>query len=159
MRLWLAIQAFFKALKEPEKAVQFIDDPVKKTEKSDLSHLKLLTLLQDSGRIIDFLKEDISSFSDAQVGAVVRKIHQDCGKSLEEFVAIRPIIEEPEGSMITISAGFNPSEMKIVGKVNDAFPLKGKIVHRGWKATKRSLPKKSGEHSGEFLCPAEIEVR
>jgi len=159
MRLWLAIKAFFKAFKEPEKALLFIEEPVGKNEKSDPSHLRLLSILQQSGRMIDFLKEDISSYSDAQVGAAVRKIHLDCGKSLEEFVAIRPIMDEAEGSIITISSGYNPSEMKIVGKVNDTFPLKGHIIHRGWKACKRSLPKKSGEQAGELLSPAEIEVR
>ncbi len=159
MRLWLAIKAFFKALKEPEKAIQFVEEPVSKVDKSDPSHLRLLSILQESGRMIDFLKEDITSYSDAQVGAAVRKIHHDCGKSLEEFVAIRPIMDEAEGSVITISAGYNPSEIKIVGKVDDTFPLNGHIIHRGWKACKRSLPKKSGVQAGELLSPAEIEVR
>lgn len=158
MGLWLAFKAFIKALREPHKAIQFVEEPSIKNEKSDPSHLRLLSMLQQSGRMIDFLKEDISSFTDAQVGVAVRKIHQDCSQCIEELVAIRPIMEEPEGGVITISAGYNPSEIKLIGNVKDQFPLKGQIIHRGWKACKRSLPKNSGEQTGELLSPAEIEV-
>ena len=121
--------------------------------------MRLLALLQQSGRLIDFLKEDIAAFSDEQVGAAVRKIHQDCRQSLEELVTIRPVMEENEGAKVKIAAGYDASHIKIVGKVKSDPPFTGVIVHRGWKAHKRSLPKKVGEQANEVLCPAEIEVR
>jgi hypothetical protein len=34
---------------------------------ADYSHLRLLGYLQQGSRLVDFLKEDISAFSDAQV--------------------------------------------------------------------------------------------
>lgn len=158
MGLMLAIKAFFKALKEPEKALNFVEEKPVKVDSNDQSHLRLLALLQHSGRLIDFLKEDIVAFNDSQVGAAVRKIHEDCRKSLEDVVTIRPVMEEPEGTMIHVPKGYNPSTMKVVGKVKGEPPFTGILVHRGWKAHKLSLPKKTGDHS-EIICPAEIEVR
>jgi hypothetical protein len=161
MRLWLAIKAFFKVLCEPEKAQLLFEEKPQEQEEgvADQSHLRLLTLLQQSGRLIDFLKEDISTFSDAQVGAAVRKIHQDCSRSIEELVTIRPVMEENEGAKVNVPVGYDASQIKIVGKVSNDPPFTGVIVHRGWKAHKRSLPKKVGEQMNDILCPAEVEVR
>lgn len=170
MSLILACKAFIKALRDPKGAQLFLDGNIlnhsinksqnrSQLESSDQSHLRLLSLLQHSGRLIDFLKEDISSFDDAQIGAVVRKIHEDCSKSLEEMVTIRPIMDENEGTKITIQQGYDPSRIKVVGKVNGEPPFNGILVHRGWKAHKRSLPKKLGEQASEVICPAEVEVR
>ena len=161
MGLGLAIKAFFKALKEPEKAKDFIEgrESMKQQESLDQSHLRLLAILQRSGRFIDFLKEDIASFTDAQVGSAVRKIHQDCGKLIEEMVTIRPLRTEEEGSMVQVPKGYDPSEIKIVGNVKGEPPFTGKLIHRGWKVHKRSLPKKTGEMNVDVICPAEIEVK
>jgi hypothetical protein len=159
MGLGLAFRAFLKAFKEPEKAEQFLkDEPLKQIESGDLSHLRLLYYLQQD-RLIDFLKEDLTAYSDAQVGSAIRKIHQDCSQSLEELVTIRPLKEEPEGSLVQIPKGYNPSEIKLVGHVKGEGPYTGILVHRGWKAHKRSLPKKTGEFSTDVICPAEIEVK
>lgn len=160
MGLIIAFRTFLKALKEPKKAQEFLDEaPKKQIEQSDQSHLRLLAILQQSGRLIDFLKEDIASFTDAQVGAAVRKIHQDCGKSLEDVVTIRPVLDENEGATIKVVPGYDPSTIKVVGKVKGEPPFSGILVHKGWKAHKRSLPKKLGEQSNEVISPAEIEVR
>lgn len=160
MGLLLAFKAFFKALKQPKEAEKFLlPIPEKKEELKDYSHLRLLSLLQESGRLIDFLKEDITSYSDAQIGAAVRKIHQDCGKSIEEWVTIRPLLEEKEDSMITIPKGYDPSSIKIVGKVKGEAPYTGTVVHTGWKAHKKSLPKSTGSQNHEIIAPAEVEVR
>ncbi|MFI0435699.1 MAG: DUF2760 domain-containing protein [Parachlamydiaceae bacterium] len=157
----LAFKAFIKALKEPEKAEQFINQTqaLKELEGSDQSHLRLLHSLQQAGRLIDFLKEDIGPFSDAQVGAAVRKIHQDCGQIIEELVTIRPLKEESEGMTVQVAKGYNPAEIKIVGNVKGEPPFSGILVHRGWKAQKRSLPKKSGDQTSDVICPAEVEIK
>lgn len=157
--MWIACKAFFRALKDPKKAREFLEGVPEKKEKSDHSHLRLLHLLQESSRLIDFFKEDISSFNDAQVGAAVRKIHTDCGKSLEEFLAIRPVMEENEGQQVEIPEGYDPAAIKIVGKVKGHPPFKGRLVHKGWRANKRSLPKQVGELSVEVIQPAEVEIQ
>lgn len=161
MRLITAIKVFIKALKEPQWARDFLagkqsSDHLKKQE--ELEHLRFLGLLQRSGRFIDFLKEDIGPYSDQQVGAVVRRVHQQCGESLEEVVTIRPLFTEDEGSEVVIPKGYDPAEVKIVGQVKQEGPYKGKIVHRGWRAHKRTLPKQAGQGDPSVLCPAEIEV-
>lgn len=159
MGLGLACKAFIKAFKEPEKAAQFLEESTpKKIETNDQSHLRLLTFLQQGGRLIDFLKEDITPFSDAQVGAAVRKIHQDSAQALEELVTIRPLRDEQEGSMIQVPKGYNPSDIKVVGKIKGEPPFSGTLVHRGWKAQKRSLPK-TNEQPSEVICPAEVEIK
>lgn len=160
MGIGLAFKAFMKALKEPVQARQFLEgEPPKQVESSDPSHLRFLAYLQQGGRLIDFLKEDIAPFSDAQVGAAVRKIHQDCAQTMEELVTIRPLRDEQEGATIHIPKGFNPAEIKIIGKVKGEPPYAGTLVHRGWKAQKRSLPKKTAEQMAEVICPAEVEIR
>src|SRR6478672_1510879 len=35
-------------------------------------------LLQDKGRLVDFLMEDVNSYDDTQVGAAARVVHQGC---------------------------------------------------------------------------------
>lgn len=166
MGLVLAVKAFCKALSHREEAERFVcgekvgdqstqDLPAKE----DRSHLSFLYLMQHSGRLIDFLKEDISPYSDAQIGAAVRKVHADCGKSLEEYISIRPIFEGSEGVNISVPEGYDPSEVKVVGKVTGQAPYKGILRHKGWKAHKLSLPKKLSEFTGQVLAPAEVEIQ
>lgn len=156
----LAFQAFIKAFKEPEKAQQFVEGNLpKQVETTDLAHLRLLHYLQQSSRLIDFLKEDIKEFTDAQVGAAVRKIHQDCAQAVEELVTIRPLREEAEGTLIQIPKGYNPTEIKIIGKIKGEPPFTGILVHRGWKAQKRSLPKKTELPLSEVIASAEVEIK
>lgn len=155
----IAIQAFMKAWKEPQKAKEFLQDEPKQLESSDPSHLRLLSLLQQSGRLIDFLKEDITGFSDDQIGGAVRQIHEDSAKTLEEFVTIRPVRDENEGSIIRIEKGYDPSLIKVVGKVSGEPPYSGVLIHKGWKAHKKSLPKKIGKQTSEVIYPAEVELK
>ena len=165
MGLLVALKAFTKALSNKQAALDFLGK--KSTQKSVTdkqqeqppSHLDLLTLLQKSGRLIDFLKENIDTYNDAQVGAAVRQIHQQCGEVLEEVVTIRPVMEQEEGKKITVPQGYGSSEIKVVGNVVGNPPFEGVLRHKGWKAHKISLPK--GQHSGkrEVLSPAEVEVK
>jgi len=114
MSFMLALKAFFKAWKEPLKAQAFLNETEKKIEvqSKDHSHLRLLALLQQSGRLIHFFQEDIHDFTDAQVGAAVRLIHQDCGKSLEELVPIRPLMPEKQGSTGPVPIACHPAAIK-----------------------------------------------
>jgi len=165
MRLVTAFKAFFRAFKDPVIAEKLLElkapEPksLPSTASGDYSHLRLLSLMQESSRLVDFLKEDLSSFDDAQIGAAARKIHEECGKCLEDLVTVRPLMEENEGSKITIPQDYDPSKIKVVGKIKGSPPYTGILVHKGWKAHKRSLPKKIGDQIAEVISPAEIEVR
>jgi hypothetical protein len=161
MGLILGVRAFFKALREPEKAQEFVDDKPKEVpavEFTDKSHLRLLTMLQQSSRLVDFLMEDIAAYDDAQVGAAVRKIHEDSRQCLEELVTIRSVIDENEGATITVPRGYDPIKLKVVGHVRGEPPFVGVVIHKGWEAHKSSLPQKVGKQLGKVISPAEIEV-
>lgn len=167
-RLMMAFRSFFKAWKKPEEATKFLQGPKEVTSKealassekptSDTAHLRLLAALQEEGRFLDFLKEDISSFSDEEVGASVRKIHKDCQQVIEKLVTVRPVLQEDEGSKIHIPVGYNSSSIKVVGFVKGEPPFEGILIHKGWRADKRSLPKKYVE-SSQVIYPAEVEIK
>lgn len=151
MRLMRALKAFFQAFKKPQEEVS--------VKSSDLAHLRLLALLQKEGRLIDFLKEEIVGYTDAQVGAAVRSIHAQCRECLEEFVTLRPLLSEDEGAVITIPKGYDPSVIKVIGRVKGEPPYQGVLRHKGWKAHKESLPKTTIQGERSVVCPAEIEVK
>ncbi|CDZ80289.1 hypothetical protein BN1013_00797 [Candidatus Rubidus massiliensis] len=164
MSFILACKAFIKAWKNPEKAKIFLEDSNLKTEDTktnvvENTHLRLLGMLQQNGRFIDFIKEDISQFTDEQIGAVARQIHQDCAKCLEEYVTIRPLLQENEGDSIQIAKGYDANQIKLIGNIKGEPPYTGTLVHKGWKAHKRSLPKKIGEFDQDIIYSAEIEIR
>lgn len=150
-RAW---QAFCKAWKSEEMCAL----PKASVTEEDLSHLRFLTLLQQSGRLLDFLKEDLSSYTDAQVGAAARKMHADCNKVVEEWITVRPIRSEEEGATITLPKGYDPHQFKLVGKIKGEPPYVGTLVHKGWKAHKQALPKNAGNGTS-ILQPAEVEMR
>src|SRR5688500_3531423 len=47
-------------------------------EKEHASALYLLGMLQREGRVVDFLQEEVATFSDAEVGAAARIVYQGC---------------------------------------------------------------------------------
>ena len=67
--------------------------------------LQLLALLQREGRLIDFLKQDIEAFSDADVGAAARVVHEGCRKALDSHAHIDPIRNEAEGQPLELPGG------------------------------------------------------
>ena len=79
-------------------------------------------------------------------------------KCLDELMAIKPVLEDAEGSSIHIPDGFNPSEIKLIGRIKGKPPFKGTIRHKGWKASKLVLPKQLKRTNNEVLMPAEVEV-
>ena len=120
--------------------------------------LQLLALLQREGRFIDFLKEDVSSFSDEEIGAAARVVHQGCVKALDEHLSIEPIREESEGEPVTLSAGFNAAEVRVTGNVVGEPPFRGTVQHRGWKVSKVELPKLTEDHDVSVIAAAEVEL-
>jgi hypothetical protein len=122
--------------------------------------LTLLSVLQREGRLIDFLKEPISGYSDAQIGAAVRGIHEDCGKVLERLFALEPLRAESEGSQVTVPAGYDPGQVRLVGNLPEGGPFKGTLQHPGWRATKAAMPEWNGrEESALVVAPCEIEIK
>jgi hypothetical protein len=122
--------------------------------------ITLLAALQREGRFVDFLKEELSGFSDAQIGAVARDLHRDCGKVVERMFAIQPLLSDAEGASVEVPSGFDAGRYRLVGNVGGTPPFRGALVHHGWQATACELPDwVGGEGSARVVAAAEVEVR
>jgi hypothetical protein len=138
---------------EPQKPVP----PVLK-ETSPEAALQLLGLLQRDARLIDFTMENLTNYSDAEIGAAARVVHEGCKKVLSEHFTIEPIRQESEGSRITLNQGFDAAATRLTGNVVGQAPFHGNLTHRGWRATDTRLPKLTESHDATVIAPAEVEL-
>ena len=120
--------------------------------------LRLLSLLQQEGRLIDFLKEDIDAYGDAQIGAAVRSIHAGCRKALSERIELERIFAAEDGSQVTVESGFDPAAVRLTGNVSGTPPFRGTLQHGGWRASKVALPHSPGDTDPTIVAPAEVEI-
>ncbi len=168
-RLRLAFGAFFRIIADPSVAIRaeqlgasrpIATPPAAPSFEKALpdAALQLLGLLQQEGRFIDFLEEDVASFADADVGAAARVVHAGCRKVVHDLFTIVPVRNEPEGSRITLQAGFDPSSIRLTGNVVGKPPFSGSLVHRGWRATHVRLPQVAAGHDTKILASAEVEL-
>lgn len=127
-------------------------------EPSPESALLLLGLFQSEARFVDFIKEDLTPYSDAEIGAAARIVHEGCRKVLEEHFEIVPILPQEEESTVTIPEGFDPARIRLVGHIVGSPPFRGKLVHRGWEVKEVELPQLSKGHRVEIIAPAEVEL-
>ena len=172
-RLGLAFKCFFSVLagnpvpeealpeQEAPKALPAPEPP--KIEKEDESKrvaaaIQMLSLLQNEGRLLDFLMEDIGAYSDDQIGAAVRNIHKDCRAVLEERLGLSPVLDEEEEASVTVEEGFDPSRIRLMGNVTGQPPFSGVLRHHGWQATAVNIPKQPEGHDLTVIAPAEVEL-
>lgn len=121
--------------------------------------ITLLAALQREARFVDFVKEPLAGYSDAQVAAAARDIHRDCGAVLERFFGLVPIVAQQEGSPVEVPAGYDPARYRLTGNVTGEPPYRGRLIHPGWEATRCELPTWSGsEGSVRVVAPVEVEV-
>lgn len=120
-----------------------------------------LATLQEKGRLVDFLEDDIASYTDAQVGAAARVVHQGCKAVLHDYFRIAPVRAENEGTKVTVAAGYAADEYRLVGKISGQAPFSGTLMHRGWKAESVNLPRvlRTGDDRLPTIAPAEVELR
>jgi hypothetical protein len=149
-RAWSVREA--KALPAPAHA------PTPSHATDATSALQLLSLLQREGRLVDFLQQDVATFSDADVAAAARVVHEGCRKALSSHVTVEAVRTEGEGARVTLAAGFDADQVKLVGDVKGEPPYTGVLRHRGWRAAKIDLPRLVGEHDARVLAPAEVEL-
>ena len=122
--------------------------------------ITLLAALQREGRFVDFARENLTPYSDAQIGAAVRDVHKGCAKALERMFGILPVLEQPEGTKIEISPETAGDMVTLVGNVAGTPPYRGTIQHAGWKISKCELPQWTGnEASVNLIAAAEVEVK
>jgi hypothetical protein len=119
--------------------------------------LHVLSLLQRDGRLIDFLAEDLAGFSDAEIGAAARTVHEGCKKALDTYLQLEPVLRDAEGATVTVSAGFDPATIRLTGNVVGSPPFRGALRHHGWRATKATFPPPP-THDPKIIAPAEVEL-
>jgi hypothetical protein len=133
--------------------------PVNTARFAERGAVQMLAILQRQGRLIDFLREDLQMYDDAQIGAAVRTIHQESRQALDEHVKLEPIFSEAEGSMISVPSGFDPHAIRLTGSVVGEPPFRGELRHRGWRVVSIDLPQPSdGREQQQILAAAEVEV-
>ena len=120
--------------------------------------LHLLSLLQREGRLVDFLDENLKDYDDAQIGAAVRSIQENCRKALKKYLKIEAVIDREEGEEIEVEKGFDASAIKLTGNVSGEPPFKGALQHRGWRVGQFDLPTLSGSPDPAVITPAEVEI-
>jgi hypothetical protein len=118
-------------------------------------------LLQEKGRLVDFLMEDVAPYDDKQVGAAARVIHQGCREVLNDSFKITPISQAEEGSRITVPASYAADEYRLLGKISGDPPFTGTLLHKGWKTESVKLPRilKSDEKRLPSIAPAQVELK
>ena len=155
-RFWLALQAFWRTLTDPEFAgrVQPLFQPV-----IHGPDLRVLAVLQRDGRLIDFLQEEIDGYADAQIGAAVRDIHRGCRKALNEYLKLEPVMIGVEDQTVTVPADFDPAAIRLIGNVQGSPPFQGVLKHHGWRARAVQLPAlPAARDDSSVLSPAEVEI-
>lgn len=120
--------------------------------------LRLLALLQQEGRLVDFLEEDLAPYSDVQIGSAVRTIHSGCRAVLKERLELAPILPGTEGATVTVERGFDPAAVRVTGNVRGEPPYHGVLRHPGWRSAAFRLPDTTGDRDHTILAPAEVEV-
>jgi hypothetical protein len=120
--------------------------------------LHVLAMLQRDGRLIDFLQEDIAAFSDAEVGAAARAVHDGCKKRRSGPTRRSSRLQDPEGASITVEQGFDPAAIRLTGNVVGDPPFKGSLKHHGWRAREVKLPNPPEGQDPAILAPAEVEL-
>jgi hypothetical protein len=75
---------------------------------------------------------------------------------------IEPAHGGQERESVVLAGDFDAGNYRLVGKVPDHPPYKGTVLHRGWKATRISLPRVTEatreSAARKIIAPAEVEV-
>jgi len=145
-------------VKVKKEAKQVKPSVTKLTDAKPDAALQLLGLLQQEGRFLDFVSEDVSKYSDAEIGAAARVVHEGCAKLIKQHFNVEPIRSEKENSRVTLQKGFNASENRVTGNIVGSPPFSGTLLHRGWRVVKVDLPRLAPGHDVQVLAPAEIEL-
>lgn len=132
--------------------------PATPKEADTTAALQLLSLLQREARLVDFVQEDIAAYSDAEIGAAARVVHEGCRKVLREHITLAPVRAESEGSRLTLPAGFDAAAVRLTGNVVGQAPFTGTLAHRGWRATEVRLPQLAEGHDARIVAQAEVEL-
>ena len=185
-RFVLAFACFFKVLfsgKLPDRAVKLLPPPpepvqakepkvvekiVEKivVEKPKVSAsqqhrdgaLAMLGLLQREGRLVDFLRESLDTYTDADIGAAARDVHRGCKKVLDQYLSIEAVMPGAEEDKVSVPKGFDPAEVRLIGEAKGDPPFSGTLRHHGWRVVDAKLPALADGVDRHVIAPAEVEI-
>jgi hypothetical protein len=124
--------------------------------------VQFLSRLQEKGRFVDFALDDITPYSNEQVGVAARVVHQGCREVLRECFDIRPLHSGEEQETVSLSGEYDATAYRLVGNVPEHPPYRGTVLHRGWKTTRVTLPRVAEAarkaSAREVIAPAEVEI-
>lgn len=122
--------------------------------------LALLSLLQEKGRFLDFVMDDVAPYTDQQIGSAARVVHSGCSSVIREYFRIGPVVDDREGGKATIERDVDSGRYRLMGKLSGEPPFTGTVIHRGWQANEVRLPERIGKvgASMDIIVPAEIEI-
>jgi hypothetical protein len=120
--------------------------------------LALLALLQREGRLVDFLREPLDAFSDADIGAAARDVHRGCRKVLDQHLSLEPVMPGSEEARVSGPAGFDPAEIRLIGEARGEPPFRGTLRHHGWRVVDARLPALADSVDRTVIAPAEVEL-
>lgn len=132
--------------------------PALPPEREHASGLAVLGMLQREGRFVDFLQENVAAFSDAEVGAAARIVHEGCRKVVNQYLTLQPVLPQSEGDRVTVPAGFDAQRTRLTGNVAGQPPYNGTLRHHGWVTTEVKFPAVSPAMDPRVLAPAEVEL-
>jgi uncharacterized protein DUF2760 len=143
----------------PAPAPVAIQPPALTTNQAEAEIVTFFALLQEKGRLVDFLMDDVTPYEDAEVGAAARVIHQGCRQVLQDYFKISAISEAQEGAEVTVPAGYSPDQYRLVGKLTGEPPFTGTLLHKGWKTEFVKLPRIVVTERLPPIAPAEVELK
>ena len=120
--------------------------------------LALLALLQREGRLVDFLREPLDGFSDADIGAAARDVHRGCRKVLDQHLSLEPVMPGSEEARVDVPKGFDPAEIRLIGEAQGEPPFRGTLRHHGWRVVDAKLPALAEGVDRTVIAPAEVEL-
>ena len=158
--IFTVLVAFLVGRRKTPAAVAPVADtaPTPPPPPSSDAALRLLSLLQQEGRFLDFISEDLSLYSDEEVGAAARTIQEGCRKAVRERIELERVLADDDGSPVQVDPGFDPARIRLTGNVTGDPPFRGTLQHGGWRAAKVTLPESPGGVDPHILAPAEVEI-
>lgn len=148
-----------KAREDPAAAAKPAERPrVSAAQQHRDGALALLALLQREGRLVDFLREPLDRFSDADIGAAARDVHRGCRKVLEQHLSLEPVMPGSEEARVEVPRGFDPAEIRLIGEARGEPPYRGTLRHHGWRVVDARLPALADGIDRAVIAPAEVEL-
>jgi hypothetical protein len=107
---------------------------------------------------VDFLQQEVTGFSDEDIGAAARVVHGGCRKVLRQYFELESASPQAEGEAVTLPAGFDAQRFRLTGNVAGQPPFRGTLKHHGWVAREIRMPVLNEALDPRVIAPAEVEL-